>query len=218
MARVGARPAWDIRPRRAPVVRALVAAVALAVAGALLGGAIGWLAFLFFSVASVALIAQLVGRRPVIELDERGVTVAAGPDRVQLVGWDEVEAILLWTRGPRGPSRVDMFSVVTTADLPGLASSLAPPPAEGDGLPEESSTSTDVPPTGDVPPPASDPPSAATGAGSPDPGGAGGGGRVDPERALRVAAPLRDCRVDAYELRAALLRFSTRVAVVDRRA
>ena len=180
------------------MVRALAAAAALAVAGALLGGAIGWLAFLFFSVASVALIVQLVGRRPVIELDERGVTVAAGPDRVQLVGWDEVEAILLWTRGPRGPGRVDMFSVVTTADLPGLASSLAPPPADGDGLPEE--------------------PSAATEAASPEPGAAGGGGRVDPERALRVAAPLRDCRVDAYELRAALLRFSTRVAVVDRRA
>jgi hypothetical protein len=170
------------------VARALAAAAALAVAGALLGGAIGWLAFLFFSVASVALIVQLVGRRPVIELDERGVTVASGPDRVQLVGWDEVEAILLWTKGPRGPDRVDMFSVVTTADLPGLASSLAPLPTEGDGSPEGPSAS-----------PVS-------------------GARVDPERALQVAAPLRDCRVDAYELRATLLRFSTRVAVVDRRA
>ena len=206
MARVGDRPGWDIRPRRAPVVRALAAAAALAVAGALLGGAIGWLAFLFFSVASVALIVQLVGRRPVIELDERGVTVAAGPDRVQLVGWDEVEAILLWTRGPRGPGRVDMFSVVTTADLPGLASSLAPPPADGDGLPEEPSRRR------------RDGRSHRRRYRGASPGAAGGGGRVDPERALRVAAPLRDCRVDAYELRAALLRFSTRVAVVDRRA
>jgi hypothetical protein len=166
------------------VARALAAAAVLAVVGALLGGAIGWLAFLFFSVASVALIVQLVGRRPVVEVDERGVTVAAGPDQAQLVAWDDVEAILLWTRGARGPDRVDMFSVVTSGDLPGLATSLA-----------------EDPPVGDDPAP-----------------GAAPGGRVDPERVLRVAAPLRDCRVDAYELRAALLRFSKRVAVVDRRA
>ena len=167
-----AQPAWDIRPRRAPVARALVASAALAIVGALLGGAIGWLAFLFFSVASVALIVQLTGRRPVVELDERGVTVAAGPDHVQLVAWEDVEAILLWTRGAAGPDRVDMLSVVTTGDLPGLETSIARQPADG----------------------------------------------VDPERVLRVAAPLRDCRVDAYELRTALLRFSNRVAVVDRRA
>ena len=41
--------------------------------------------------------------------------------------------------------------------------------------------------------------------------------RVDPEQTLRVATPLLDCRLDAYELRAVLLRFSSRVVVVDRR-
>ena len=81
-----------------------------------------------------------------------------------------------------------MLSVVTTGDLPGLETSIARQP--------RTATSPRRP--------------AAT-----RPGPAG---RVDPERVLRVAAPLRDCRVDAYELRAALLRFSNRVAVVDRRA
>jgi hypothetical protein len=191
----------------------LAASVVLAVVGALLGGAVGWLAFLFFSVASVALIVQLVGRRAVVALDERGLTVAAGPDHVQLVAWPDVEAILLWTRAPRGPHRVDMFSVVTTADLPGLATSLSGEPT-GEPAGEPADEPADEPtgePAGDVAP------SGVT-CPLPVPGVAGTSGRVDPERALRVAAPLRDCRVDAYELRAALLRFSSRVAVVDRRA
>jgi hypothetical protein len=162
------------------VVRSLSAAAALAVAGALLGGPIGWLAFLFFSVTSVALIVQLVGRRPVATFDDGGVTVASGPDRAQLVAWDDVEAILLWTRRLRSGSRVDMLSVVTTRDLPGLAASLS----QGERVEFAGRT---------------------------------GYARVDPEQTLRVAAPLLDCRLDAYELRAVLLRFSSRVVVVDRR-
>ena len=175
------------------MARALVASAALAVVGALLGGAIGWLAFLFFSVASVALIVQLTGRRPVVELDERGVTVAAGPDHVQLVAWEDVEAILLWTRGAAraGPGR----HVERRHDRgPARAGDVDRTAARGRRR---------------APRPARPAPSRQT---------AGPAGRVDPERVLRVAAPLRDCRVDAYELRAALLRFSNRVAVVDRRA
>jgi hypothetical protein len=171
---------WEIRARRVPVVRSLAAAAALAVAGALLGGPVGWLGFLFFSVVSVALIVQLVGRRPVAAFEARGVTVATGAERAHLVAWDDVEAILLWTRRPRTGSRVDMLSVVTTRDLPGLAVSLT----RTDGI---------------------------------DVASRSGYARVDPERTLAVATPLLDCRVDAYELRAVLLNYSSRVVVVDRR-
>jgi hypothetical protein len=152
----------------------------LAVVGAYLRGPVGWVAFLFFSLASVALIVQLVGRRPVARFEARGVTVLSGAERAQLVAWDDVEAILLWTRRPRTGTRMDVLSVVTTRDLPGLSVSLARP----DGI-EMASRS--------------------------------GYARVDPEQTLRVAAPLLDCRLDAYELRAVLLRYSTRVVVVDRR-
>ena len=83
-------------------------------------------------------------------------------------------------RRPRRGSRVDMLSVVTTRDLPGLAVSLS----KGEKV---------------------------------ELAGRSGYARVDPEQTLRVAAPLLDCRLDAYELRAVLLRFSSRVVVVDRR-
>jgi hypothetical protein len=41
--------------------------------------------------------------------------------------------------------------------------------------------------------------------------------RLDPEEAVPINAPLADCRLDTYQLRAVLLGFGSRAVVVDRR-
>lgn len=113
--------AWEVRQRRAPVVRSLAAAGLLAVVGAVVGGLVGWVSFLFFSAGCVALMMQLAGRRAVAAFDANGVVVARSKQQVALTPWADVEAILLWTRPPAAGSRVDLLGVVTSADLPSLA-------------------------------------------------------------------------------------------------
>jgi hypothetical protein len=165
---------WELAPSRAPVVRALVASGVLAVLGAVVGGIVGWMSFLFFSVSCIALITQVVSRRPVVVFDNYGVVLSPAADRRHVVPWGDVEAVLLWSRPPRDGGRLDLFGVITSFDLPRLTGQF------GSGPDDQLD-------------------------------------RLDPEDAVPINAPLVDCRVDAYQLRAVLLGFGSRAVVVDRR-
>jgi hypothetical protein len=165
---------WDLGPNRIPVVRALAAAAVLAVLGAVVGGIVGWMAFMFFSVACVALITQAVSQRPVVTFDQHGVVLSPARDRRHIVPWDDVEALLLWSGPPGEGGHLDHLGVVTSFDLPRLT---GPTDATPDARLE----------------------------------------RLDPEEAVPINAPLADCRLDTYQLRAVLLGFGSRAVVVDRR-
>jgi hypothetical protein len=120
---------WVLRPRRRPALASTAAAALLAVLGGVVGGPLGWVAFVFFAVAAVALGASLVTAEPRVRIDGRQLTIADRRGADATLAWPEVAGIVVWTRMDQADGRpVDLFGVLGAQQVAAAADVTDAPP------------------------------------------------------------------------------------------
>lgn len=190
---------WELRPRRRPVVGALVASVALAVVGMWLGGPAGVLAVICFAATAGVAVVELWRARPVLVVSHSGMLLHTSAG-VRRLSWPEIEAVTMWTAlRPEGITE-DRLAVMiaTTGSHP--ERSLSPVPV--------SVTETDWDGGGGGKTVAVRSRLAAVD---------GPSGTPRETFVLSEAVSLLHCTVDVWELRALFLSYGVSPPIVDRR-
>lgn len=190
---------WELRPRRRPVLYALVASLGLAGIGVWLGGLAGTVAVVCFAATAGVAAVELWRARPVLLVDDVGLVLHT-PAGVRGVAWQDVEAVTMWTALRSDGLTEDRLAVVLATNDSRHELVLSPVPEavtetdwEGGGIGQMVAARTRLAPV------------------------------HVPVRAPRDAFVLSDavsllhCTVDVWELRALLLSYGVSAPIVDRR-
>lgn len=102
---------WEVRPRRRPVVLALLASCLLAGIGMWLGGLAGTLALICFAATAGVAAVELWRSRPVLVVGATGLQLRT-PAGERVIAWQEIEAVTLWTALGANSTTEDRLAVV----------------------------------------------------------------------------------------------------------